>query len=188
MAYSTVTGRVEHTVRLTSSFISSSCNSLDRIRGEMPASRDSSLNRPGDDLQCRIETNRKSGSGRLWLFARRLPTDRPGRSLLRPAFYLAAYRHFRNVIAGRIPWRRHRHALAAPAVGPPASYLGMPGLDRGNDPLPGAQQKDQGNNGRAMMEKGGFLASSYQYDGSPSVILFTSYIRIVDAPDIYAGR
>lgn len=43
-AYSTVMGCVSHTVRLTSQFISSSCSSFDNIRGEMSASRDSSLN------------------------------------------------------------------------------------------------------------------------------------------------
>src|SRR5690606_41119097 len=42
-SYFTVTGLVLQTSRLTNPFISNSCNSLDKMRGEIPASLDSSL-------------------------------------------------------------------------------------------------------------------------------------------------
>src|SRR5690606_14742890 len=42
--YWTVTGLVLHTSRLTRPFSSSSCSSFERIRGEIPASLDNSLN------------------------------------------------------------------------------------------------------------------------------------------------
>src|SRR5690606_12417174 len=43
-SYCTVTGLVSQTFRRTNPLISSSCSSLDRILGEIPTSRESSLN------------------------------------------------------------------------------------------------------------------------------------------------